>query len=109
MLDPQRQVVLHMPKVSNCSCSPAMPVSSCHRFRQLLLCRVTLGKMFLQLQAMKMAHAPPGHHSVVGKPSTGGLTYPEYVVYRGEQVRRYIAEVTKNHFELLFFRRIRNT
>ena len=36
---------------------------------------------------MRMAHAPPGHHSIVGRPSTGGLTYPEYVVYRGEQVR----------------------
>jgi len=35
---------------------------------------------------MKMAHAPPGHHSVIGRPSTGGLTYAEYVVYRGEQV-----------------------
>lgn len=35
---------------------------------------------------MRMAHAPPGHHSIVGRPSTGGLTYPEYVVYRGEQV-----------------------
>ena len=33
-----------------------------------------------------MAHAPPGHHSVVGKPNSGGLSYPEYVVYRGEQV-----------------------
>ncbi|KAG8040194.1 hypothetical protein G9C98_000764 [Cotesia typhae] len=51
----------------------------------LLLCRVTLGKSFLQYSAMKMAHAPPGHHSVMGKPSQGGLAYPEYVVYRGEQ------------------------
>lgn len=33
-----------------------------------------------------MAHAPPGHHSVVGRPSVGGLSFPEYVVYRGEQV-----------------------
>lgn len=54
--------------------------------RQLLLCRVTLGKSFLQFSAMKMAHAPPGHHSVIGRPSVGGLFYPEYVVYRGEQV-----------------------
>lgn len=30
------------------------------RFRQLLLCRVALGKSFLQFSAMKMAHAPPG-------------------------------------------------
>ncbi|KAG8193909.1 hypothetical protein JTE90_011464 [Oedothorax gibbosus] len=53
--------------------------------RQLVFCRVTLGKSFLQLCAMKMAHAPPGHHSVIGRPSAGGLSYPEYVVYRGEQ------------------------
>ncbi|GIY15533.1 poly polymerase tankyrase-2 [Caerostris extrusa] len=53
--------------------------------RQLLFCRVTLGKSFLQFSAMKMAHAPPGHHSVIGRPSVGGLSYPEYVVYRGEQ------------------------
>eukprot|EP00094_Tigriopus_californicus_P011802 TCALIF_11400-PA protein Name:"Similar to Tnks Tankyrase-1 (Mus musculus)" AED:0.04 eAED:0.04 QI:0/0.85/0.75/0.87/0.71/0.5/8/1134/1190 len=55
----------------------------CHR--QLLLCRVALGKSFHQFSAMKMAHAPPGHHSVVGRPSVGGLSFPEYVVYRGEQ------------------------
>ncbi|KAF6199146.1 hypothetical protein GE061_007171 [Apolygus lucorum] len=55
----------------------------CHR--HLLLCRVTLGKSFLQFNAMKMAHAPPGHHSVMGRPSSGGLNFPEYVVYRGEQ------------------------
>ncbi|CAL4070999.1 unnamed protein product, partial [Meganyctiphanes norvegica] len=59
---------------------------SCYScYRQLLLCRVTLGKSFLQFSAMKMAHAPPGHHSVVGNPTSGGLCYPEYVVYRGEQ------------------------
>lgn len=57
-------------------------------FRQLLLCRVALGKSFLQFSAMKMAHAPPGHHSVIGRPSSGGLHFPEYVVYRGEQVSR---------------------
>ncbi|XP_019773681.1 poly [ADP-ribose] polymerase tankyrase [Dendroctonus ponderosae] len=56
---------------------------TCHR--HLVLCRVTLGKSFLQFSAMKMAHAPPGHHSVAGRPSTGGLIFPEYVVYRGEQ------------------------
>ncbi|XP_078033408.1 tankyrase isoform X2 [Augochlora pura] len=55
----------------------------CHR--HLLLCRVTLGKSFLHFSAMKMAHAPPGHHSVMGRPSQGGLFFPEYVVYRGEQ------------------------
>ncbi|XP_055849106.1 poly [ADP-ribose] polymerase tankyrase [Episyrphus balteatus] len=53
--------------------------------RQLLLCRVALGKSFLQYSAMKMAHAPPGHHSVIGRPSAGGLHFAEYVVYRGEQ------------------------
>ena len=26
-----------------------------------------------------------GHHSVVGRPSVGGLAFAEYVVYRGEQ------------------------
>lgn len=33
-----------------------------------------------------MAHSPPGHHSVMGQPRAGGLNYPEYVIYRGEQV-----------------------
>ncbi|KAM3955302.1 tankyrase [Aphomia sociella] len=55
----------------------------CHR--QLLLCRVTLGRAFQLLSAAKMAHAPPGHHAVAGRPSSGGLCFPEYVVYRGEQ------------------------
>ncbi|KAL4714330.1 hypothetical protein ACJJTC_009682 [Scirpophaga incertulas] len=55
----------------------------CHR--QMLLCRVTLGRAFQLSSAMKMAHAPPGHHSVLGRPTTGGLCYPEHVVYRGEQ------------------------
>ncbi|XP_053623238.1 poly [ADP-ribose] polymerase tankyrase isoform X2 [Plodia interpunctella] len=55
----------------------------CHR--QMVLCRVTLGRAFQLLSAMKMAHAPPGHHSVAGRPSHGGLCFPEYVVYRGEQ------------------------
>ena len=36
---------------------------------------------------MKMAHAPPGHHSVIGRPSVNGLAYAEYVIYRGEQVK----------------------
>ena len=60
-----------------------------------------LGKSFLQTTAQKMAHAPPGHHrleffkiekknlnyifSVIGRPSAGGLCFPEYVIYRGEQ------------------------
>uniref|UniRef100_H3A867 Poly [ADP-ribose] polymerase n=1 Tax=Latimeria chalumnae TaxID=7897 RepID=H3A867_LATCH len=53
--------------------------------RQMLFCRVTLGKSFLQFSTMKMAHAPPGHHSVIGRPSVNGLAYAEYVIYRGEQ------------------------
>ncbi len=53
--------------------------------RTLLLCRVTLGKSFVQPNPMKIAHAPPGHHSVTGSPSSGGLSYTEYVIYRGEQ------------------------
>lgn len=60
--------------------------SLCLYFRQMLFCRVTLGKSFLQFSAMKMAHAPPGHHSVIGRPSVNGLAYAEYVIYRGEQV-----------------------
>lgn len=55
-------------------------------YRQLLFCRVTLGKSFLQFSAMKMAHSPPGHHSVTGRPSVNGLALAEYVIYRGEQV-----------------------
>ncbi|KAM9412186.1 poly [ADP-ribose] polymerase tankyrase-2-like isoform 2-T2 [Salvelinus alpinus] len=53
--------------------------------RHLLFCRVTLGKSFLQFSAMKMAHSPPGHHSVTGRPSVNGLSLAEYVIYRGEQ------------------------
>lgn len=70
--------------------------------RQMLFCRVTLGKSFLQFSAMKMAHAPPGHHSVIGRPSVNGLAYAEYVIYRGEQVREldYINTTTK---QLLFY------
>lgn len=52
----------------------------------LLLCRVTLGKPVEQFSSTRIAHAPPGHHSVIGRPSVGGLAYPEYVIYRGEQV-----------------------
>ncbi|XP_076856793.1 poly [ADP-ribose] polymerase tankyrase-2-like isoform X2 [Brachyhypopomus gauderio] len=53
--------------------------------RHLLFCRVTLGKSFLQFSAMKMAHSPPGHHSVSGRPSVNGLALAEFVIYRGEQ------------------------
>ena len=65
---------------------PAHKDRSCYECtRQIIMCRVTLGKPFFQFTAMKMAHAPPGHHSVIGRPNSGGLCYPEYVVYRGEQ------------------------
>lgn len=50
------------------------------------MCRVTLGKPVEQYNAIKIAHAPPGHHSVIGRPSAGGLNYPEYAIYRGEQI-----------------------
>uniref|UniRef100_A0A8C1T828 Poly [ADP-ribose] polymerase n=1 Tax=Cyprinus carpio TaxID=7962 RepID=A0A8C1T828_CYPCA len=53
--------------------------------RHLLFCRVTLGKSFLQFSAMKMAHSPPGHHSVTGRPSVNGLALAEYVIYRGDE------------------------
>ncbi|TKS89320.1 Tankyrase-2 [Collichthys lucidus] len=43
------------------------------------------GESFLQFSAMKMAHSPPGHHSVTGRPSGNGPALAEYVVYRGEQ------------------------
>uniref|UniRef100_A0A672R8S9 Uncharacterized protein n=1 Tax=Sinocyclocheilus grahami TaxID=75366 RepID=A0A672R8S9_SINGR len=36
---------------------------------------------------MKMAHSPPGHHSVTGQPSVNGLALAEYVIYRGEQLK----------------------
>lgn len=59
---------------------------SCYTcLRKLLLCRVVLGKPVEQYTAVRIAHAPPGHHSVIGRPSAGGLNYPEYVIYRGEQ------------------------
>lgn len=78
-------------------------------YRQLLLCRVALGKSFLQFSAMKMAHAPPGHHSVIGRPSAGGLHFPEYVVYRGEQVMKFEWKFFKNKTDLIFpCRPIRN-
>ena len=64
---------------------------SCFLYRQLLFCRVILGRAFLQFSAMKMAHAPPGHHAVIGRPSVGGLAFAEYVIYRGEQVRYHFS------------------
>lgn len=63
---------------------------------------------------MKMAHAPPGHHSVIGRPNSGGLCYPEYVVYRGEQVNYTFSwpkkkEVIFVYFLSYFFSHTRNT
>lgn len=76
------------------------------------MCRVTLGKSFVQYNAIKIAHAPPGHHSVMGTPSVGGLNFSEYVVYRGEQVNFYMLNITLlfNHYLTLFctFRLILN-
>ncbi|KAF4517028.1 hypothetical protein B566_EDAN013222 [Ephemera danica] len=58
--------------------------------RLMLLCRVTMGKVAEFTTAQKLlAHAPPGYHSVKGVPSPGILAYPEYIVYRGEQVRSW--------------------
>lgn len=72
--------------------------------RQMLFCRVTLGKSFLQFSAMKMAHAPPGHHSVIGRPSVNGLAYAEYVIYRGEQVSAHKHLHSSRMFqEVVFF------
>lgn len=67
--------------------------------RKLLFCRVTLGKPCESLSAFRMAHAPPGHHSVVGVPSLGGLAFSEFVIYRGEQVRieDHVTWVTLHH------------
>ena len=67
--------------------------------RQLLLCRVALGKPFYQFSAVKMAHSPPGHHSVIGRPSSEGLSFAEYVVYRGEQVSHFSFEIIGYAFD----------
>ena len=50
-----------------------------------------------QLTAVRIAHAPPGHHSVIGRPSAGGLNYPEYVIYRGEQVCVCVCVCARTH------------
>lgn len=74
------------PQTHLCSDCSGAPLS---RFfvprRHLLFCRVILGKSFLQFSAMKMAHSPPGHHSVTGRPSVNGLALAEYVIYRAGQ------------------------
>merc|ERR1712004_772921 len=53
--------------------------------RKILLCTVILGKSYQQYSSLKVAHAPPGHHSLSGLPSEDGLKYAEHVIYRGEQ------------------------
>lgn len=87
------------PQTHLCSDYSGAPLS---RFfvprRHLLFCRVILGKSFLQFSAMKMAHSPPGHHFVTGRPSVNGLALAEYVIYRGEQVRN-----TSSSLELYFW------
>lgn len=77
-------------------------IFSISHYRQLLFCRVTLGKSFLQFSAMKMAHSPPGHHSVTGRPSVNGLALAEYVIYRGEQVTHFYLFIFKNTLEPYF-------
>ena len=77
-------------------------IISFSHYRQLLFCRVTLGKSFLQFSAMKMAHSPPGHHSVTGRPSVNGLALAEYVIYRGEQVIQFYLFILKNALEPYF-------
>ena len=71
------------------------PTAPLHR--RLLLCRVTLDKPVEHITAIKIAHAP-GHHSVIGRPSAGGLNYPEYVIYHGEQVIP-VTKLRFNHSE----------
>ena len=68
-----------------------LSLSVCVCVRSLLLCRVILGKSHKQTSAQRHSHAPPGHHSVTGSPTDGGLVYTEYVIYRGEQVSRPLA------------------
>lgn len=53
--------------------------------RKILLCQVLLGKQLSNTSSVKHAHAPPGHHSLLGKPSKDGLMFAEHVIYRGEQ------------------------
>jgi tankyrase len=59
---------------------------SCYQCtRTMIVCRVSLGNSKELTQSSKLSHAPPGFHSVTGVPSAGWLSFPEYVVYRGEQ------------------------
>lgn len=55
--------------------------------RKLIYAQVALGKSLIGREAMPdCPHGPPGFHSVTGKPNiTDNLTYPEYVIYNGNQ------------------------
>lgn len=93
--------IMYINKTVLCGLVPGKSFPS-HCYRQLLFCRVTLGKSFLQFSAMKMAHSPPGHHSVTGRPSVNGLALAEYVIYRGEQVIQFYLFIFSNTLELYF-------
>ncbi|KAJ4919886.1 hypothetical protein JOQ06_018505 [Pogonophryne albipinna] len=43
------------------------------------------GEVLPAVQCHEDGPRPPGHHSVIGRPSVNGLAYAEYVIYRGEQ------------------------
>jgi len=53
--------------------------------RQMLLCRVTLGNIFVPTTSKKMNNPPSGYHSVKGQQGNGGLHYPEYIIYNNYQ------------------------
>lgn len=44
-----------------------------------------LNRDFIRILLIFLSAVLIGHHSVIGRPSQGGLHFPEYVVYRGEQ------------------------
>lgn len=54
--------------------------------RQLLVCRVTLGKCAVLTAPERYSHPPPGCNSVYGKAMEGFLDHDEYVIYCDEQV-----------------------
>ena len=60
-----------------------------------------VGKSFVQFSAIKMSHSPPAHHSVIGRPSVGGLCHAEYVIYRGEQVNNLFYHYLTQTFFLI--------
>jgi tankyrase len=54
-------------------------------FRVMLLCKVTMGKMFETKKVMKVNKAPSGYHSVHAPAALGFLKYPEFIVYDDDQ------------------------